>query len=192
MSSLKKSLLALVLLVAGLLNVSPALAHTEVDHTSPAANSSIEAGTQTISVVFSDKILNLADSSEIVITDENGEEVVTSCLETNKTSLDIEAFLGTAGDYKVVWRTVAEDGHPITGKFGFTVTGTSDDSAFVSCKDLAAETPVVIATPKAEPLAAEAPKTNSDGAVIWPYATAAVLVIAVGGFVLLRRKSTKE
>ena len=194
MSAVKKTLVVLTLMLASLLNVAPATAHTEIDHTSPAANSTIEAGTQTISVVFSDKILDLADSSEVVITDSNGEEVVTSCLEVKKTSLNIESFLGVAGDYKVVWRTVAEDGHPITGDFGFTVTGSAEDSAFVSCKDLASEGSVVIATPKAEPLTTEGKEDVSKDAKWLGQLLGAILVLGfavVGTIVSRRRKSSK-
>lgn len=188
---MKKTLLAFALVLVAMTGSSPAFAHTDVDHTTPAASSTVEAGTQTISVVFSDKILNLADSSEFVITDGNGDEVATSCLEVKNTSINIEAFLATAGDYKVVWRTVAEDGHPISGDFGFTVTGSAEDSNFVSCKNQASEGSVVIATPKAEPLAAETKDQANVLAVAWPFWAAGALVVAVGVLVFVRRKGSK-
>lgn len=184
MNTVKKALIALTLLLTGLFASTPALAHTEIDHTSPSENSSVAAGTQTVSVVFTDKILNLADSSEIVITDGNGDEVATSCLEVKNTSLNIEAFLGSAGDYKVVWRTVAEDGHPISGKFGFKVTGTADDSAFVNCKGISSSKTPVVTAPKHEN---HVPET----AVVWPYWVVGVLVFVLGGIVLISRKGSK-
>ena len=188
MNTVYKTLVSALLLFAGLFTVTPASAHTEIDHTSPSANSSVEAGTQTISVVFTDKILNLANSSEVVITDANGDEVATSCLEVKKTSLNIEAFLGAAGDYKVVWRTVAEDGHPISGDFGFTVTGSAEDSAFVNCKALASQGTAITAP---EPKAIEEKPEASNSAIVWPYWITGFVLLIAWLVVAIRRRKTK-
>ncbi|MEN9992494.1 MAG: hypothetical protein RLY83_64 [Actinomycetota bacterium] len=187
MHAVKKILVTFALLLASFSSIAPASAHTEIDHTSPAAGTTVAAGVQTISVEFSDKILDLADSSEIVVTDANGDAVELSCVEVKKTSLNAEVYLATEGEYRVVWRTVAEDGHPITGKFSFNATGTGDKGNFVSCKDLASQGTVVIATPKAEPVQS----ATTDTGVIWPYWVGGLLILCVGTVVLVRRKSTK-
>ncbi|MEN9608887.1 MAG: hypothetical protein RLZZ06_818 [Actinomycetota bacterium] len=192
MNALKKTLAALSLILLSFVGVPAASAHTEIDHTTPGAGTSVEAGTQSVSVVFTDKILDLADSSEIVISGPDGSEVPTSCLEVKNTSLNIEAFLGNEGDYKVTWRTVAEDGHAITGDFGFSVTGTADNADFVSCKDAASQsgTPVVIATPKAYSVETKEETTTSESALYW---IGGVAVLAVAGimFFVVRRKRSK-
>lgn len=184
MNALKKSLVFVALLMVGIFSVNPASAHTEVDHTSPAQGATVAAGTQTVSVVFTDKILNLANSSEIVITDEKDEPVATSCVEVKNTSLNVEALLATPGDYKVVWRTVAEDGHPITGNFGFTVTGTATDANFVNCKTMASQGTAVVTAPKPS-------KPVTAVAVVWPYWLVAGLVLVAGAIVLIRRNGSK-
>jgi methionine-rich copper-binding protein CopC len=192
MNAVKKTLATLALLLLGFVSVPAASAHTEIDHTSPAAGSSVEAGTQTVSVGFTDKILDLANSSEIVITDPDGNEVPTSCLEVQNTALNEEAFFGTAGDYKAVWRTVAEDGHAISGDFTFTVTGTADNTDFVSCKDAASQT-TVIATPKAYSTTHTEVVVSSQEARIarlyWIGGIALVLVAGVMFFVIRRKRS---
>lgn len=185
---MKKILVALTLLLASLVSVSPASAHTEIDHTSPAAGTTVDAGVQTISVVFSDKILDLANSSEIAVTDSNGDAVELSCVEVKKTSLSAEVFLATEGEYKVVWRTVAEDGHPISGKFTFNATGTGDKANFVSCKDLASQGNVVISTPKAEPAAATN-ESVTDG--VWPYWVGGFAILITVLVLVVRRRKTK-
>lgn len=187
MYALKKILVAFTLLLASFGSVSPASAHTEIAHTTPSAGSTVAAGVQTISIKFSDKILDLANSSEIVVTDSNGDVVELSCVEVKKTTLSAEVFLPAEGEYKVVWRTVAEDGHPISGKFSFSATGTGDKGDFISCKDLASQGNAVIATPKAEPVA----PTPTETGVIWPYWVGGLLILGVGTFVLIRRKASK-
>ena len=187
MYAVKKILVAFTVLLVSFSSITSASAHTEIDHTSPSAGATVEAGVQSISVEFSDKILDLANSSEIVVTDSNGDAVELSCVEVNKTSLQVEVFLANEGDYRVVWRTVAEDGHPISGKFSFKATGTGDRGNFVSCKDLASEGNVVIATPKAEP----AQSAATDTGVIWPFWVGGLLILGVGAVVLIRRKSSK-
>jgi methionine-rich copper-binding protein CopC len=192
MNGVKKTLATLALILLGFVSVPTASAHTEIDHTTPAAGSSVEAGTQTVSVVFTDKILDLANSSEIVITDSAGNEVPTSCLEVQNTALNTEAFFGTAGVYKVVWRTVAEDGHAISDDFTFTVTGTADNKDFVSCKDSISQT-TVIATPKPSVTHTETTASSDESKVSNLYLIGGIAIVIVAGVVLfvIRRKRAK-
>lgn len=193
MNALKKILATFALLFLTVSPISPASAHTEIDHTSPSDGSSVAAGVQTVSVFFTNKILNIADSSEIAITDSEGNVVETSCVEVSKTSLNAEAYFGTEGEYLVVWRTVAEDGHPISGKFSFTVTGTADKSNFVNCKQLASQGNVVIATPKAEPLAGQDDLNSktTDTGIVWPFWAAGFVLLIAWLVFQLRRQRTK-
>lgn len=191
MNAVKKLATVVALLFMTINPISMASAHTEIDHTTPSAGDTVDAGVQTVSVVFTDKILDLANSSEIIITDADGNEIENTCVEVKNTSLKVQAFLPNAGDYEVNWRTVAEDGHPIEGKFGFAVSGSAEQSDFASCQDLATEGNVVIATPKAMPLGAVEKTVKAETGIIWPFWVAGVLVIGVGAFVLVRRKSTK-
>ena len=191
MNVVKKLATVFALLLLTIAPVSGASAHTKIDHTSPAAGESVEAGVQTIAVFFTDKIMNLADSTEIVITDANGAAVENTCVDVKNASISVNASLPTAGEYQVAWRTVAEDDHPIEGTFNFTVTGEASNADFVSCQDSASQGNVVIATPKAEPLMAVEKTSNGETGIAWPFWVAGLLVIGVGGFVLVRRKSSK-
>lgn len=173
---------ALLLLTVGA--TLPASGHTQSDQTQPAAGSSVDAGIQTVSVTFTDKVLNLSDSSEIKITDALGAEVENSCVVIEKKSLSVQALLANEGKYRVVWRTVAEDGHPISGQFSFTVTGSAENQDFVSCAELAAQTPEVIATPKAEPVDTK----TTDTGIIWPLWIAGFLLAGVGAIAFVKRK----
>lgn len=164
---------------------TPASAHTEVGKTSPNEGASVSAGVQKISVDFTDKILNLDNSSEIVITRGTGQVVQVSCIEVLETSLQVEAFLESSDTYKVVWRTVAEDGHPLTGEFSFTATGSGEMGDLVACKDKASEKKPVATNP-----ASESPgKTRSEEIVIFVIGGAVVASSVI--FWIVRRKKTK-
>ncbi len=183
MNTVKKVLAALALLFITLSPTSPAIAHTDVDKTTPSAGSTVEAGVQKISISFTDKILNLADSSEISITGPSGDEVEISCIEVKDKALSADALVAVEGKYIVVWRTVAEDGHAITGKFSFSVTGTSDETDFVSCQEQAGQGNVVISPkPTAQP-------TLTETTPMWPYWVAGIAVILIGLIAMIFRKS---
>lgn len=105
-------------------SVSPAWSHTDVSSTTPKDGSTVEAGSNTVSVSFNDDILNLADSSEIVVVDSENRSLKVECLKVEGKEIQAVVYFETAGEYRVTWRTVAEDGHPLTGKFSFQVSGT--------------------------------------------------------------------
>jgi methionine-rich copper-binding protein CopC len=94
-----------------------------VNSTSPKDGSSVEAGSNVVAISFNDEILNLADSSEIVVVDSENRSLKVECLKVEGKELTSVVYFETAGEYRVTWRTVAEDGHPLTGKFSFKVIG---------------------------------------------------------------------
>ncbi|MFM2384589.1 MAG: hypothetical protein RL166_463 [Actinomycetota bacterium] len=193
MNSLNKFLALVALVSLSIVPVSSASAHTETSRTTPSAGETVDAGIQTVEVVFTDKILNLADSSEISITDASGNQVETACIEVDNKSITADAFLPTSGEYKVVWRTVAEDGHPITGKFAFEVQGVAEKTDFVSCIELASQGTTVIATPKAttteESVVVSSPESRM-ARLFWIGGLAAAAIAAVS-YLLIRRKRVR-
>jgi hypothetical protein len=106
-----------------------------------------------------------------------------SCIEVKDKALSADALLASEGQYKVVWRTVAEDGHAITGKFSFSVTGTSGENDFVSCKEQAGQGHVVISPkPTAQP-------TTAENTQMWPFWVGGIAVVLIGLIVMIFRKS---
>ena len=182
------SLLATLSLLVAL--AAPAGAHTNVDNTTPGEGDSIAAGNITLAVSFTDKVLDLADSSELILKGETDSVSGVGCLTVTDRGIKAEAFVGTPGEYKVSWRTVAEDGHPIDGTFSFTVTGTSDGES-LTCKDgqtvkiTKAEDPkVIFPSPNEE---------TSEAGAIYNYLIGSGLVaVAVAIVVILRRRKTTK
>lgn len=182
------SLLATVSLLLAL--AGPASAHTKVDKTTPGEGDSVAAGNITLAVSFTDKVLDLADSSEIVLKGETDSVSGVGCLTVTERGIKAEAFVGTPGEYKVSWRTVAEDGHPIDGSFAFTVTGTSNGES-LTCKD-----GVTVTIPKEtepEVVAPTPTEEASDAGAIYNYLVGGGLVAAAVAIVVIlrRRKTTK-
>lgn len=193
MNSLNKFLALIALLFVALSPVSAASAHTETNRTTPSAGETVDAGIQKVSIVFTDKILNLADSSEISITDDSGNAVETACVEVDDKSISADAYFPTSGEYKVIWRTVAQDGHPITGKFSFAVQGVAEKKDFVSCIELASQGTTVIATPKAttteESVVVSSPESRITR-LFWIGGIAAAAIATVS-YLLIRRKRVR-
>lgn len=193
MNSLNKVLALVALLFLSIAPVSPASAHTETDRTTPSAGQTVDAGVQKISVVFTDRILNLADSSEISITDGSGNQVETACIEVEDKSITADGYFPAEGEYKVVWRTVAEDGHPITGKFSFNVQGNSEKIDFVSCIELASQGNTVIATPKAITTEESIVVSSTETRIARLFWIGGIAAAAIGAtiYLLIRRKRAR-
>ena len=81
------------------------------------------------------------------------------------------------GIYTVGWRVVAEDGHPVTGEFTFTVKGGGSASA--------SSAPTAPAS--AQP-AAQAEKKGSSAGWWWIGLVVLILALAGGGVALARRR----
>jgi hypothetical protein len=152
-------------------------------------------GEQFVSVQFTDKILNLANSSEILVVDPTGQEVHSDCTGVEEQRIYTNAFLPTEGSYEVTWRTVAEDGHAISGKFSFRVTGNAETEyvtpACASDTSTSVPTPKAIATPYQT--AVKTASNSNDGFSPFLGSGLAVFAIAVVAWLLFRRsRKTKE
>lgn len=188
---MKKALISLAVIILSFWAVSPANAHTDVTSTSPAAGETVGAGEQLIRIEFSEKVLELADSTEIVVIDSSGEKVHADCTGVDEKAIYTNAFLPTEGAYEVVWRTVSEDGHAISGKFTFSVDGNAETEyvtpACATDTPTVEPTPKVIATPMEDKPSAETKPSDSLTPVIG--SGLAVLGVAVFAWLLFRKKA---
>jgi methionine-rich copper-binding protein CopC len=179
MNTVTKTALSVVLATLVISAASASYAHTDTFNTSPANGDSVTAGVQQIAVEFNDKILDLADSSEIVITGPNDQAVEVSCIAVEAKSLTVDAMIPAEGNYKVTWRTVAEDGHPISGKFSFAATGSSDED-FTSCTEASARTTIE------EPMVVASPEPAKDSGDLTIYLVGGAVVLAAGIALVIR------
>lgn len=134
---------------------SPALAHSDELKTSPEQGSTVEAGRIPITLTFGEELLVGDDSisHEVVVTDEAGAIVPALCASAEGFDLSTAAAIDTPGTYKVTWRTVSADGHPVSGSFDFKVKNTTDYDAATDAVDacvtasISEQEPMVISAP---------------------------------------------
>ena len=100
-------------------------AHDELVSSSPAAGSTVEAGDVEIAIEFGEALMESTDSAgtEILIVDDTTNEVLpVDCISVEGNHIYATAGLYVEGPVTLTWRTVAQDGHPISESYGFTVT----------------------------------------------------------------------
>lgn len=112
-----------IALLAVFSTVSVASAHDELIKSDPAAGSTLTASPKELTLEFSGELQSLAgtETSVVAITAEDGTKVQ-STLSTKGTKVVVlpQAPL-TNGEYKLAYRVVSSDGHPIDNSYEFTV-----------------------------------------------------------------------
>ncbi|MGO8003110.1 copper resistance CopC family protein [Rhizobium ruizarguesonis] len=101
----------------------PVWAHARVEGTVPAAGAQLSVSPDRIEIRFTESIeprlsdFKLFNAQEAAITlareADDGDR--------RHMSASVPAPL-TAGEYRVEWKALSEDGHPVSGEFGFTVS----------------------------------------------------------------------
>jgi copper resistance protein C len=102
---------------------SPAVFHTKLIKSEPAANDTLTAAPRRLILWFSEKI-ELKISS-VKLTGAKGKVIPIGALAhagaaDSSVVVPVTAALA-AGSYTVTWRTASDDGHPVTGTFNFVV-----------------------------------------------------------------------
>ena len=113
--------IALCLIVSSGYAPIGALLHATLLRSTPAANSHILQPPETIRLVFSEAIV--PELSQISLIGSDGKARL---LEVTTDPHDVHVLVGrvgsiSAGEYKVAWRILSADGHPVGGSFSFFV-----------------------------------------------------------------------
>ncbi|MFF0990129.1 copper resistance CopC family protein [Kocuria nitroreducens] len=126
------------LLTAGALTILPLLpasAHDELTAVSPEPDSVLTTAPEEIELTFSGEVMDIGH--QILVTDSEGRSVTDGPLEPEGNRI-VQPLTGAGTDdetYRVVWRVVSSDGHPIEGTFTYDVGSglepTADPSAAV-------------------------------------------------------------
>jgi methionine-rich copper-binding protein CopC len=153
---------------------SPASAHAKIVSTDPADVSTLTSAPTAVTLTFDEPVLT------------TGAAIVATSADGTAIALGAPTFAGPAvsaswptsapgGVYRISWRIVADDGHPETGTFGFTLAGAPTASASV-------------ATPGASPASST---TGTDGSSSLPVVLglgALAVVVVAGAVVVVRRR----
>lgn len=184
---------ALLALPAVLLGTaaSPAAAHDVLESTEPADGAVLTAAPEQVVLTFSAEQAGVG--AEVVVTgpgDTSWSEGVAAVAGSTVTQALADGM--PDGAYTVSWRSVAQDGHPVTGSFGFTVASPepqptaepTDEVTDEPQSEPEADPETVPPTDEVEVTAApltgtsDEPAETEDGTTRWVLGVVAVLVVA--------------
>ncbi|NNM47323.1 copper resistance CopC family protein [Knoellia koreensis] len=202
--------LVLVLAVLAVLTLGsgPASAHSALKSTSPKASSTVPTLPGEVTLSFNEQplepgaVVRVTDPTGAVVSD--GKPTIGDRMISQK----VKTAQAPAGAYKVSWRVTSEDGHPISGTFGFTTrTAAAAPTAAAPSTTTSPEptattgaaTPTVTASPTSSPTAsAQAAPGSTDGdkgsrtGVLIALGAAVVLVFGGAAALLLARNRRQE
>lgn len=174
---------AAVTVLAGwalLLGVAPALAHTRLLGSDPADGASLAVAPERVSLTFTEAVQ--PDFTTLTVIGPDGAAWQTSDVITDNGTASVAVRpLGPAGRYEIGYRVVSDDGHPVTGSVGFTLTAPGPGVASPSSTVAAPTAPT--SAPQVAPTAAD---TDDGGAPVWPWIVGAVVLVGGGVVAALR------
>lgn len=148
-------LLAAVAAVAG--GATRVLLHATMLRSTPAANSQLTSSPATVRLVFSEQVV--PELSQITLTGPGG---APSTLKVANDPHDVHTLVGkidhalTSGTYKVIWRVLSADGHPVGGSYEFSLTTSAGSSG------VAVAPAKVVVDSASKFAAADTGRTNAD------------------------------
>jgi MYXO-CTERM domain-containing protein len=155
-----------------------ASAHDELVATTPVEDATVPAPPTTVTLQFGQAVQALG--AQVLVEGPDGGAASRGDAEVrDATVVQPVADVVPAGVYRVAWRVIASDGHPLTGEFTFTVA---------EAPGAVAEEPADGGRDAAVREAATAQPAGSSPPY-GPIAAGAVLLAVAGGLVLLRRRT---
>ncbi|MFB9473036.1 copper resistance protein CopC [Nonomuraea salmonea] len=173
---MRRLLTVLLLAVAatGLL-WSPARAHNVLISSDPKDGAALTAAPERVTLVFDQAVRQ--GYAQVGVTSADGGSWADDAASVAAERVTVQVKPLPAGSYVVGYRILSADGHPVTGKISFTVTG--GGAAAPAARETAGG---------ADAAAAEAAANGGAGmAVLW--VLGALIVLAAGTIVALRRST---
>ncbi|GAA0929724.1 copper resistance CopC family protein [Pseudonocardia zijingensis] len=169
--------------LALLLGATPALAHSRLESSDPADGASLDSAPERITLTFNEDPTPGFSEVTVVGPDQVEYQSGDVTIEGSSVRVGVQP-LGPAGTYRIGYRVVSADGHPIVGEVAFTLTAPGPGAAAPSTEPA----PQAQATPAP---AAAAPSAGSDGggdggAPVWPWIVGAVVLVGGGVTAALR------
>lgn len=175
----------------------PAAAHDVLVASDPADGATLDAPPDRVVLSFSAEQMPLGHAFEVLDPDGVDHVVGEPAVDGRDLVQELDG-LGPAGTWTVAWRSVASDGHPVSGTFAFTVTNPApddgaadegaeaDDDAPASPEPATQSEPEPAAEPDPEPEGADTgtPAADEGPRDAEEPATAATNPLLVGGLAI--------
>lgn len=158
--SLSRAAAAMAVATLALLTTATlASAHTTLRSTNPEEGATVETLTE-VQLEFEGDLLEIGTELSIVDAAGDVHALEAEFPSTNVVTAPVEPALAN-GEAELIWRVVAEDGHPIEGTVNFTYAGTATAEATepAATTDPAPTATEAVPAPSASPTATDAPAT---------------------------------
>lgn len=174
-SLLRTVALAVLTGMALLLGTAPAWAHTRLEGSSPADGATLDAGPPQISVTFSEAVQ--PGFSTLTVIGPDGVDYRSGEVSESDSTVTVGVTpLGPAGAYRIGYRVVSADGHPVSGSLGFTLTTAGPAAAAPSAAPPTSAAPVE----QQDVVPTATPDDGDGGAPVWPWVVGAVVLVGAG------------
>lgn len=151
---------------------TPALAHNVLVGSDPAAGSSVATGPSQVSLTFNAPVRFGANYLTVIGPDGNHWEKTADATVNGDSVTTSVAPLGPAGLYKLGYRIISADGHPVSGEVTFTLTTAGSGTP---------------PAPSSESGTSAAPGGDTAASVpVWGWVLGAIVLLVVGLFLGLR------
>jgi methionine-rich copper-binding protein CopC len=172
MRGLRRAVVVVLLGMVGMLGAAgTAFAHSTLVGSNPADGASVDTGPSQISLTFNEDMP--AGFDVVFVIGPDGKEWQNGTVATSGPVVSVPvAPLGPAGTYRVGYRVVSGDGHPVEGRTSFTLSKAGSGTA--------------PAQPAAAGAGTAAESGSGGGLAIWPWILGAVVLIGAGVVAVLR------
>lgn len=169
-------IVGLGLVLGGLFAPGVALAHNVLVGSDPADGSKVDAGPSRIVLRFD---LPVQDGfNTVTLIGPDGAHYEDGAASVDGSNVSVAAGpLGPAGLYRVGYRVVSDDGHPVSGSVSFTLTKSGTGSGHPGADGTAA-------TPSSS--SNEGGADRGGGMPAWPWIVGAVVLVIAGAAVAVR------
>ncbi|MBX3309355.1 MAG: copper resistance protein CopC [Cryobacterium sp.] len=111
---------------------APAAAHDGLVSSSPAADSTVTAALESVSLTFSDELLDIGDANGAFVIQVVGPDELfynLDCVQRDGATASTAVALGESGTYVVTWQVVSSDAHLTSDSFDFVYNKPTDVTA---------------------------------------------------------------
>ncbi len=191
---MKKSAALVVAALAAvflLLGAGPSVAHDELLSTTPGDGASLSTAPSVVTLKFAAEPIK--DTSKLVATADSGEQFALDDVTVKKNIVTAQwPTAAPAGTYKVAWRSVGSDGHPLTGTFTFSYATPGAGPTIPN--DTTGEPSAVIGvtTPAPQSSTVATTEPGGIGGNLWILPIVIVILAVVGGLIGWRARSKQR
>jgi copper resistance protein C len=174
---------------------APALAHDQLVSASPKDGAALDAAPSEIVLIYNNPVQT--SFATVAVTGPGGTNIAEGKPEIvdNKVTQPLKDEVPT-GTYKVSWRVVSSDGHPINGTFTYSIKViVPTPTPTQTTPTPASPTSAAPSTPASTPAGTSTEGQDSGGGSPLPWVVVgalALIIIVVGGVVLARRGRQRE